>query len=535
MSIPGTPPDRLLTPLMDPTVRSLLDALPVGAYICNAEGLITYYNGKAVEAWGRAPSLNDPGDRWCGSYRLFDASTGEPLPHDACWMALAIKQGRAYHGKQIVIERPDGTRWTALAHANPIRGPLGEVTGAVNVLVDVTNLKHADEASARAALYSELQEADRAKNRFLAILSHELRNPLAPLRTTVETLQQVGGTSSPEIAASLHMMHRQITQMARLIDDLLDISRVTTSKLDLRKEPVELSEVLRAAVEASRPILAASDHELEVKLAPGDSIWLDADFTRLTQVVANLLNNAAKYTPESGKIVLAAEREGNEAVIRVTDNGIGIPADMLPRIFDMFMQVEAPMGHGKGGLGIGLTLAQRLVDMHGGSITARSDGPGHGSEFAIRLPARMGAPRSSEAPPHDLTEKTKHPLQILVVDDNRDAADSLAMLLALQGHVVQVAYDSRDAIEQASVFLPDVMLLDIGLPGLNGYETAQQVRQQPWGRNLLLIAVTGWGQEEARRRSWEAGFDSHLVKPVDPAMLVDLLGALAEGRKSVSR
>jgi signal transduction histidine kinase/CheY-like chemotaxis protein len=385
----------------------------------------------------------------------------------------------------------------------------------------------------RARLYSELQENDRSKNRFLAILSHELRNPLAPIRSAVETVH-LTASGSPELAAPLSVIDRQIAQMARLIDDLLDISRITNNKLNLRKEPVDLAEVVRAAVEACRPILGASDHELGVTL-PDQPAWVYADPTRIAQVIGNLLNNAAKYTPESGRITLTVETADEQAVVRVRDNGVGIPPEMLARVFDMFTQVEDAGGRAKGGLGIGLTLAQRLVELHGGTIRAESEGPGKGSQFTVRLPV-VPAPLQSLASPdraaaHPEVHRSTNPLRIMIVDDNRDAADSLGALLSLHGHQVRVGYDSLDAIESAGEFHPHVMLLDIGLPGLNGYETAQQVRQQPWGRNLLLIAVTGWGQEEAKRRSWEAGFDSHLVKPVDPAMLVDLLGTLQSTRE----
>jgi signal transduction histidine kinase/CheY-like chemotaxis protein len=383
----------------------------------------------------------------------------------------------------------------------------------------------------RARLYSELQEVDRSKNRFLAILSHELRNPLAPIRSAVETVH-LTASGSPELAGPLSVIDRQISQMARLIDDLLDISRITNNKLNLRKEPVELAEIVGAAVEASRPTLGSSDHELAVVL-PDQPIWIHADPTRIVQVIGNLLNNAAKYTPESGQITLSVERADGQAVIRVRDNGVGIPPAMLSRVFEMFTQVEDGVGRGKGGLGIGLTLAQRLVELHDGTISAESKGPGEGSLFTVRLPvipAPVEAPAPAERPAHSTVQRTAHPLRIMIVDDNRDAADSMSALLALHGHEVRVAYDSLDAIDAAGEFHPQVMLLDIGLPGLNGYETAQQVRQLEWGRNLLLIAVTGWGQEEAKRRSWEAGFDSHLVKPVDPIVLVDLLGTLQSAR-----
>ncbi len=637
-----------------------LDSIPVGAYTCDVDGLITYFNQAAVRIWGRAPVLGSPVDRWCGSFRLWDARTHELIPHDRCWMALAIREGQPYLGREIEIERPDGTRRMALAHANPIRDEQGRVTGCINLISDITEPKRASDAQARLAalvesssdaiysksldgtihswnqeavrlfgftaqeaigapitlivppeereaeegilarvrkgervgnyetvrvakdgrrldvsltispivaadgrmlgassiarditerkrqhqglrqilemsgrlagavdrqvilqdlvqtvaaiqdadasllalvspedgtlrpvahyrlpaevltgfervlpgdgvsgrclatrtrvigedlaageengepnpirqagfrgiqatplvaptgqvlgvlttflrqaqpanrrelnlvdltiqigvdflergrLYAELQEMDRAKNRFLAILSHELRNPLAPIRTAVEMVH-LTSSSLPELSAPLSVIDRQITQMARLIDDLLDVSRISNAKLVLRREPVEIASILQAAIEASRPALAASDHELQVSL-PETPIWVNADPTRLAQVLGNLLNNAGKYTPESGQIRVRVEREDSTALVRVSDNGIGIPAPMLSRVFEMFTQVDDSTTKSKGGLGIGLTLAQRLVEMHGGTIEARSEGLGKGSEFIVRLP-----------------------------------------------------------------------------------------------------------------------------------------------------
>jgi signal transduction histidine kinase/CheY-like chemotaxis protein len=495
--------------------RRLLEKLPAGAYTCDPDGLITYFNQHAVRLWGREPKLNDPVDRFCGSFKLF-AADGTPIRHDQCWMALALRLDREYNGHEILIERPDGQRLTVLAHANPIRDERGRLLGAVNVLVDFSDRKRAEEA---------LILADRAKNEFLATLAHELRNPLAPIRNAVHVLH-FQGSAAPETQWALDVIDRQLRQMARLIDDLLDIARITSNKLELHRTRIDLAEVLRAATETSSPLIEACGHKLTV-LTPPYSIHLDGDLTRLAQVIANLLNNAAKYTERGGSIHLSAERQGSDAVVAVRDTGIGIPAAMLPRIFEMFAQAERSMERSQGGLGIGLALARRLVEMHGGSLRASSEGPGKGSEFVVRLPALL-----ETASMQDRTEATPTPpassLRILVVDDNHDAAASLGVLLRIVGHDVRTAHDGVEAERLAEEFRPEVILLDIGLPRLSGYEVARRLRRRRWGKEMVLLATTGWGQETDRQRSVEAGFDHHLVKPIDPAVLMPLLAEVGQ-------
>jgi len=319
----------------------------------------------------------------------------------------------------------------------------------------------------------------------------------------------------------------------RLVDDLLDVSRITRGKIELRKERVELAAVVASAVETSRPLIEASGHELTVTLPP-EPIPLDADLTRLAQVFSNLLNNAARYTEQGGHIWLTAElasggrQPPDEVVVKVRDTGLGIPADMLPKIFEMFTQVDRSLERSQGGLGIGLTLVKRLVEMHGGSVEARSDGPSQGSEFTVRLPVAVASASPQPQPPKGEGEKTADPAgrRILVVDDNKDSADSLSMMLRITGMEVRTAYDGLEAVAAAAAFNPDVVFLDIGLPKLNGYEAARRIREQPWGKDMVLVAVTGWGQEVDRRRSQEAGFNAHMVKPVDPAALQQMLAAL---------
>jgi PAS domain S-box-containing protein len=366
-----------------------------------------------------------------------------------------------------------------------------------------------------------LKEADRKKDEFLATLAHELRNPLAPLQNALELLRR-SDDNKKLIDQARSIMERQVSQMVRLVDDVLDISRITKGKLHVRKECVELADVLNVAIETVRPLIGALAHELTVTTPP-DPVHVQADPARLAQVFVNLLHNAAKYTEKAGHIWLSAERRGNEAVVSVRDTGIGIPAEHLPRLFTMFSQVTSALERSQGGLGIGLSLVKGLVELHGGSIEARSGGPGKGSELTVRLPI-VDVPIEAPLRPGD-EERTpsERRFRILVVDDLRDAADSMAMMLKMAGHETRTAYDGLEAIQSAAAFQPNVILLDVGLPKMNGYEAARHIREQPWGGNVTLVALTGWGQEEDKRRAQEAGFDHHLTKPVKPADLQELL------------
>ena len=505
----------------DPEFCHLLEALPAGAYTCDPDGLITYFNAHALELWGRAPRLNDPADRFCGSFKLF-ATDGTAIPHDDCWMARALRTEREFNGHEIVIERPDGERRTVLAHANPIRDAAGNVLGAVNVLVDITDRRHADDAA---------RTADRSKTEFLAILAHELRNPLAPIRNAVQILNREGALAA-ESQWALSAIERQVRQMARLIDDLVDVARITSNRLELRKEHIDLAAVLRAAIETSGTLLKAGGQEFTVVLRDAP-INLDADPVRLAQAVSNLLNNAAKYTERGGHISLIAERDGEDAVVTVRDTGVGIPAAVLPHVFEMFTQGEQTRTRTLGGLGIGLTLVKRLVELHGGAVNADSAGQNMGSTFVIRLPAVVdGTPGVLGEPNGSGGASSLPPLRMLIVDDNRDAADSLAMLLRTAGNDIRTAYDGIEALQVASEFRPEVVLLDIGLPKLDGHEVAQRLRHEAWGRRVCLIAVTGWSDEADRARSRAAGFDHHLVKPLDTAHLAQLLGSVDRSARS---
>ncbi len=367
----------------------------------------------------------------------------------------------------------------------------------------------------------ELKEASRRKDEFLATLAHELRNPLAPLRNGLAVLRLANGDAQT-IEETQLMMERQLRQMVHLIDDLLDLSRISRGRVTLRRERVSLLAVVQQAIETSQPALEQGGHELTISMPP-DPIHVEADATRLAQVFSNLLNNAAKFTEHPGLVQLTIQRRGAEARVGIRDDGIGIPAHMLPKVFDMFTQVDRTVE--RGGLGIGLSLVKRLVEMHGGAVEAHSAGPGKGAEFVVRLPlapAGVKGTAPSDGPPAAAVARRR----ILIVDDNRDAALSLQNALRMMGNTTRVAFGGHEALQVAADFQPEVILLDIGMPGLNGYDTARLIRAEPWGREIVLVALTGFGQEDDRRRSLEAGCNAHLVKPLEPAVLEGLLAAL---------
>ena len=395
----------------------------------------------------------------------------------------------------------------------------GKPIGFATVSSDITERKRLEVDLRKLA--NDLSEADRRKDEFLATLAHELRNPLAPLANMLEVIRRSAGDRSA-LDEAVDVMGRQTAQLVRLVDDLLDLSRITHNRLELRTQRVDLASVIRQAVQASQPFVEAAGHTLRVVL-PDVPVPVNADPVRLAQVFGNLINNACKYTPSGGAIELTMARAGDEATIAVHDTGIGIPPNKLETIFEMFSQVDSSLERSQGGLGIGLTLVKRLVQMHGGTVVAKSGGAGRGSEFVVRLPVAATMHGAATVPVTQRPKPAVRKHHVLIVDDNRDAASSLAMLLELDGHRTVVAHDGPTAVEAAEQHRPDVVLLDIGLPGLNGYEVAKRIRRQPWGAAVTLIALTGWGQAEDRRRSQEAGFDAHLVKPVDPPALISLL------------
>lgn len=802
--------------------RGLLDTLPVAAFTCDADGLITYFNQEAAKAWGRQPLLNDPADRFCGSFRLFSTEDGSLIPHADCWMARALREGKSYNCCEIIIERSDGTRVVGLAHANPIHDETGKLVGAVNVVVDISDRVRAEEMQARLAaivessddaivsksregrivswnrgaerlfgytaeeaigqlitlivpedkldeervfleklwrgeridhietirvnkkgerldisltvspmrdgsgriigaskvarditdrkradqsiltlkdelahqlsdlrqlhemssrlcntvelrplldeilqtvvamegtdmgllslwnaeqnhleigaslgfspefldsianvpsgvgacglcvsekrtvivddietdpalapfrdaaraagiksihstplitrsgevvgvlsvhfrhlhtssdremhvldlyarqavdfienarLCARLREADVRKDEFLATLGHELRNPLAPLSNALQILG-MSGNLSPTVEGVRSIMERQVKQLVRLVDDLLELSRITRGKIDLRKELVQLDTILENAVETSRPAIKEANHQLTISL-PSEPLVLNADPIRLTQVFSNLLNNAAKYTEEGGQIKLTVRREGAEAVVKVRDNGLGIPTEMLSRVFDMFSQVDRVRRRAQGGLGIGLSLAKRLVRMHDGTIEAQSEGPGKGSEFIVRLPLATEIPpqRTAESGASSCAELPS--FKVLVVDDTRAAAHVLSKLLEAMGQQVQTANDAHTALTMALHDRPDLVISDISMPDVDGFELARQLRAQPELEGLTLVALTGFGQDSDRQQTKAAGFDFHLVKPVSVDDLKNLLVQLSSASEAI--
>jgi PAS domain S-box-containing protein len=795
--------------------RRLVEKLPAAAYICDASGLITFFNRQAAQLWGREPKLNHPADRFCGSFRLY-AADGKPIEHDQSWMALALRNRQDYSGQEIIIEREGGGSATVLANASPFYDDAGRLIGALNILVDISDRKRAEEAQARLAaivessddaivsktldgiivswnggaerlfgysareaigspitliippelreeelrilerlrrgeridhfetvrvdkngrridisltispirdgsgriigsskvarditarretdrrllavkdelasqltdlgrlhemslrlsttlelqpildetlrtaiaiggadkgllsiydrdeehlvasaswgftdgdmarleelppdarvagvcfrqrrrvvvedietdplfepcraaaqaagfravhctpiatrqgemigvlcthfrhphrpaeretrlsdlcarqaadfienarLYARLREADQRKDEFLATLAHELRNPLAPISNSLHLLR-LSGDLDPAVSRVREIMERQVSHLVRLVDDLLEVSRITRGKIELRKETVELAGIIDGAVETTRPLIESSAHQLAISVPP-EPITVSADPLRLMQVVANLLTNAAKYTDRGGQIWLTARREGDEAVVSVRDTGLGIPHEMLSHVFDMFSQVDRTLNRSQGGLGIGLTLAKSFVQMHGGSIEARSEGPGQGSEFIVRLPVMRETPRPRlDTPAAPFILAPLPPRTVLVVDDEPSSAFTLGKLLELMGQRVRTANDGAAALAEIQANRPDVVISDIAMPHMDGFELAKRVREIPEFNGVTLVALTGYGQESDRRQAQEAGFNFHLVKPVGLAALQELLGCL---------
>lgn len=423
-------------------------------------------------------------------------------------------RGEQLHHREIQLRCKDGSVKSLLVSGRAFMKD-GVWAEAHCFLRDITEHKLAEE---------KLHEINRNKDEFLATLAHELRNPLAPIRSAVEILNLQKPSSDMQWA--LDVIDRQMRQMSRLIDDLLDIARITGNKLELHIERVELAEAMRVAIETSRPLIEASGQRFYVTHPP-EPIYLSGDLIRLAQVISNLLNNASKYTPPEGSIWVTALRQGDQAVITVKDNGVGIAPAILPRIFDLFTQGYPTKPARRGGLGIGLTLVKRLVEMHGGAITAESSGPDEGSMFTVRLPIVTNLSQRLYRPVYDRERAASgSSLRILVVDDNIDAAATLERMLTMAGNTVSVAHDGVAALSVAAEFLPEVILLDLDLPKMNGYEVAKAVRDMPGGSEMVIIAVTGFGLPSDKVRSKEAGFNHHLVKPVDPASLLQLLTSI---------
>ncbi|MBP0588371.1 response regulator [Paraburkholderia sp. LEh10] len=495
-------------------LRTIIEQLPAGVGVSDMTGRWTLSNS-LMEKYVPTAIPSRAAER-TALWRARDEHGNPVDPKD--WPgARALRGETVVPGVEMLYTDETGREsWMRVSSA-PLRDIAGKVTGACSVIQDITQIKRAEE---------RLKEADRRKDEFLATLAHELRNPLAPIRNGLHLI--CSGGAGNDFDGIHQMLERQVEYMVRLIDDLMEVSRITSGKVHLRLQPVDLTTAINDAVESSRTLIDSAGHHLIVSLSPAPLI-IDADPVRITQVIANLVNNAAKYTSNGGKIWLTAYRDGSDCVVSVRDNGMGIPKYLLPKVFDLFAQAGRTYSRAQGGLGIGLTLVRSLVEMHGGKVEGLSDGPGKGSEFRVRLPASestRAANDSTETQPLDSLFQCR----ILVVDDNHDAADSLSMLLDMYGAETRVANDGPAALAALGEFQPDVMVLDIGMPGMDGYELARRARAQPGGLGLTLIALSGWGQDEDRRRSKEAGIDHHLVKPVNLDALSSLLSGVAKKR-----
>ena len=494
--------------------EDIVSQAATGVVQADADGRITLVNRKFCDMLGydmdELLTLTVIGITAPGSVEATLAALQKVVAGDAG--AVVQKQYR----------RKDGSFLWATSSVSAMRGPAGEHQGVVAIIVDITDSRMAEESLRKLA--ADLSEADQRKTEFLATLAHELRNPLAPISSGLSLLK-LGGDNAASVGKIREMMERQVAQMVRLIDDLLDVARISGGKIHLKKSRVELKGVMASAIETSLPFIEHGGHKLVVA-TPDASLLLDADATRIAQVISNLLNNAAKYTPVGGRIEIAARQQGAEVLISVADNGVGIAAESLSSIFDMFSQVRHNLNRAQGGLGVGLSLVRRLVGMHGGTVMAASAGSGEGSIFTVRLPLAPGTVPTPRLDAAGAAAPGK-PLRLLVADDNVDAAEMLAAMLELQGHATRIAHNGRDALALAREFQPEVAFLDIGMPDMNGYETAAAIRAIAGLEPMILVALTGWGDERDRAQSHEAGFDHHLTKPADLATIDRLLVAVA--------
>jgi PAS domain S-box-containing protein len=484
--------------------RALADSVPGIVFTTEPDGHCDYCNQRWYDYTGLTFDQTE-GHGWASVIHPDDRQAAM-----AVWLD-ALRSGQPFDAVYR-FRRADGAYRWFLDRAVPLKDGRGHVVKWFGNCVDIDDQKRLEQA---------LRQADRHKNEFLAMLAHELRNPLVPIRSAIQVLKELS-PSDPRLDWARGVIDRQAGQLALLMEDVLDISRIIHGKLQVRKEPVELGPLIAQAVEATRPMIDARRQELTVSLPP-QRVRLEADPARLVQVWTNLLNNAAKYTEQGGRIWLTAEVTDGQAVVRVRDTGIGISQEMLPRIFDLFTQVEGSQGRAQGGLGLGLAIVGRLVEMHGGTVHALSEGPGKGSEFVTRLPIPPQAPACLGAKAEAASLGPPVCRRILLVDDNVDLAESLAMLLGRHGHEVRIAPDGPAALEAAQKYRPEVVFIDIGLPGMSGYDVARQLRTQPGSEKLLLVAMSGWGTEEDRRLAHEAGFDEHLLKPFSSEVLKKLV------------
>jgi PAS domain S-box-containing protein len=483
--------------------RAMADTAPAMLWITDPAGSCTFRSRGWYEFTGQT-SETALGHGWLDAIHPEDRGSARAS-------FLAANEARELFALDYRLRRTDGEHRWAIDAGRPRFDENGRFLGHVGAVIDITDRKRAEDS---------LREADRRKDEFLAALAHELRTPLAPLRNALEIIRVSPERQLREQARD--MMVRQLGRMVRLVDDLLDVSRISRGRLPLRREPVGLADVVGSAVETVRPVVEAAGHALTVAL-PAEPVQLHGDLTRLAQVLSNLLDNSAKYCDRGGRISLQAERDGEEVVVRVRDDGIGIPPEALPHVFEMFSQVDHSLERSQGGLGIGLALVRSIVEMHGGAVEARSEGKARGSEFIVRLPIIPVERRPEPATDSSLGGTALAARRVLVVDDNADSAESLGELVRLMGNEVRTAHDGLEAVEAAAEFRPDLILMDVGIPGLNGLDATRRIREQPWAKTVRIVALTGWGQEADRKRSADAGCDGHLVKPVEPAVLEKLL------------
>jgi PAS domain S-box-containing protein len=498
-------------------LRTTLACMADGVLVTDVTGQLTLMNPAAVAmtGWNEAEAAGKP---WWQVFALRREGGQEDAENP---IERVLQERRVVHESMPLVLRSRTGNMLPIAYsAAPVQDPEGPVAGVVVIFRDESERRRTELA---------LRNADRRKDEFLATLAHELRNPLAPISLGLDLLK-ISADDPQATADVLSMMQRQTQHMVRLIDDLLDVSRITRGKLELRKGPVDLADVVRNAVEATQPLIDGADHQLSIRL-PNRSLPMYADGNRLIQVFTNLLNNAAKYTPREGRIELTVEHRGGDVFVSVSDSGIGIPADKTDRVFEMFAQIHETGERGHTGLGIGLTLVKRLVELHGGDVQVQSRGQNLGSTFRVRLPALASPSILANGAPHDDRDSpASSRRRVLVVDDNVDALESLGRLIALMGNDVRQAHDGLEALEVARAFRPEVVLMDLGMPKLSGFEAAQRIRAESWGRDMVLVATTGWGQDEDRRRTTDAGFDRHLVKPITIESLREILAGAGRAR-----
>lgn len=519
---PIGPPEQWPQSLKTTTAILLRSPVPI-VLLWGPDGIMIYNDAYAVFGAGRHPAL-------LGSKVL------EGWPEVADFNANVMRVGLSggtltYRDQHLILHRhgqPEDV-WLNLDYS-PVLDESGKPAGVLAIVVETTErvaaeqrLREANKAAQReierrTRIEAMLDESSRRKDEFLAMLAHELRNPLAPIANATELLARVASNDERSQTA-VGMIKRQMTQLTRLVDDLLDVSRITQGLIQLRKQPVEVSSIITQAIETVEPQLREKRHRLSVTTSGHQTLYVQGDFARLVQCVGNLLSNAAKYTEPGGEISVRTHGDAAQVFIEVVDTGVGIPPTLLPAVFDLFVQSERTLDRAQGGLGIGLAVVKRIIEMHDGEVSARSEGHGRGSSFTIRLPRIAQVAEKASV----VASFKAAPRRVLIVDDNVDAANSLSMLLSLQGHETQVAYDAHEALSQVSSFRPDAALLDIGLPGMDGYELARRLRALTGSNGLRLLALTGYGQAEDASRAHAAGFDGHLVKPVELSVLERML------------